>query len=164
MAETIIENGYKITISRRRTHITTYENMVVQATQPIKKDKIPKRKPSIPSNYAEFNYYNRMKKRRKAIKELCWNNFEPGKVCMVTLTFDSKDTEQQYTDYESAYSEFKRFIKRINSHYDGFRYLTTFSRQTNGNWHFHIMCNLGIQVSNSTIQSLWGKDTPIKRI
>lgn len=157
MGERIIENGYKITISRNRTHITTYENMVLQTTQPIKKDKPPKRKPTIPSNYAAFNYYNRMKKRRKAIDELCWNNFKHGKSCMVTLTFDTKDKEQQYTDYEKAYAEFKLFIKRINSHYDGFKYLATFSRQNNGNWHFHMICNLRKQVSNQMIAELWEK-------
>ena len=58
MAEQII-NGFRIKMSRKRTHVTTYENMILQTTQPIKKDKQKKIKPSIPSDYAGFNYYNR---------------------------------------------------------------------------------------------------------
>lgn len=157
MAETIVENGYKITMSRHRTRITTYEDMRLQTTQPIKKDKPRRRKPTIPSNYAEFNYHNRMKKRRKAIKELCWNNFAPNKASMVTLTFDTKEKEQQYTDYQKAYAEFKNFIKRMNDHYENFKYLSTYSRQSNGNWHFHVMCNLDKRVTNEIIALLWGK-------
>ena len=65
-------------------------------------------KPSIPSNYAEFNYYNRMKKRREKIKELCYNNFALPNVVMLTLTFDiQKSKEQNYTDLKKAHYEFK---------------------------------------------------------
>lgn len=152
MASVEIKNGYKITISRHRTRVTTYENLLVQASQPIKEGKKPERKPSIPSDYAEFNYYNRRKKRCQKIKELSWNNFEKGKSCMVTLTF--RDVEQ-YTNYDKAYSEFKRFIKRMNSHFSNFLYIATFNRQTNGNWHFHVLCNLDDNTGNDVIARLW---------
>ena len=34
-----IENGYKIKISRKRTRVTTYENMRLHTTKPIKSGK-----------------------------------------------------------------------------------------------------------------------------
>lgn len=34
-----IEGGFKLKIGRRRTQVTTYENMPLQTTQPVKKDK-----------------------------------------------------------------------------------------------------------------------------
>ena len=80
MAETLIPQGYKITIGRRRTHITTYENLRLQTTQPIKEEKPKKIKPSIPqqSDYAGFNYYKRMKTRRERIRELGLNEDDYG--------------------------------------------------------------------------------------
>ncbi len=39
MGEEYIKDGFKLKIGRRRTHITTYENMILQTTQPIKESK-----------------------------------------------------------------------------------------------------------------------------
>lgn len=156
MATETIKNAYKIKIGRRRTHITTYENMQLQTTQPIKKDKPKKIKPNIPSDYKAFNYYNRMKKRRRIIQELGYNNFAIPNVVMLTLTFDQKQQpEKQFTDIQTAHREFKKFIQRVNSHYQDFLYLTTFSRQSNGNWHYHVMCNFSHNIKNEEIAHLW---------
>ncbi len=57
-----IEGGFKLKFGRRRTQVTTYENMPLQTTQPVKKDKQKEIKRNIPSDYANFNYHNRMKK------------------------------------------------------------------------------------------------------
>lgn len=57
-----IEGGFKLKFGRRRTQVTTYENMPLQTSSPIKKDKQKEIKRNIPSDYAKFNYYNRMKK------------------------------------------------------------------------------------------------------
>ena len=43
-----IENGYKIKISRKRTRVTTYENMRLHTTKPIKSDKQKKIKLQYP--------------------------------------------------------------------------------------------------------------------
>ena len=156
MGEEYIKDGFKIKIGRKRTHITTYENMKLQTTQPVKKDKQKKIKPSIPSDYANFNYHNRMKKRRQEIREICWNNFDLPHVVMLTLTFDQKNnTEKNFTHLEEAHREFKKFIQRVNSHYQDFRYIATFSRQQNGNWHYHIMCNFQQSITNAEIKTLW---------
>lgn len=153
----LIENAYKIKIGRNRTQITTYENMQLVTSQPIKKDKPKKIKPNIPSDYAEFNYYNRMKQRRKIIKELCYNNFEIPNAVMLTLTFDAKQSpEKSFADLKTTHREFKKFIQRVNSHYQDFRYISTFSRQTNGNWHYHVMCNFSHDITNEEIRRLWG--------
>lgn len=152
MAETLIPQGYKITIGRRRTHITTYENLRLQTTQPIKEEKPKKIKPSIPqqSDYAGFNYYKRMKTRRERIRELGYNSFDFEHSVMLTLTF-----AEQTTNLEDAHYKFKKFIQRINSHYDNFRYLATFSRQTNGNWHYHLLCNFKPSIRNEAVADLW---------
>jgi hypothetical protein len=157
MGVEIIKDGFKIKMGRHRTQVTTYENMTLQTTQPIKKDKPKERKPSIPSDYVEFNYYNRMKKRRKEIREQVYNSFEIPNVVMLTLTFDqNKHPEKAYTDLKIAHYEFKKFIQRVNTHYQDFRYISTFSRQGNGNWHYHVMCNFNSAMKNEDIKALWG--------
>ena len=114
-----IEDGFKLKIGRRRTQVTTYENMPLQTTSPIKKDKQKEIKRNIPSDYAKFNYYNRMKKRRQEIREICWNNFDLPDVVMLTLTFDQKgNVEKNFAQLEDAHGEFKKFIQRVNSHYE----------------------------------------------
>lgn len=157
MATTYVANGYKLKISRHRTHITTYEDMRLQTTAPLKKDKPKKIKPSIPSNYADCNYYERKRARRRVVKEIVYNNFALPNVVMITLTFDQKETqqEQSYTDLSKAHYEFKKFIQRIESHYNDFRYIATFNRQSNGNWHYHLFANFPNTITNNTIKSLW---------
>lgn len=149
-ANTIIKNGYKIKISRKRTHITTYENLVLQTTQPIKEDKPKKIKPSIPSQYADFNYYQRQKQRKNTIKELAYNNFEFEKSVMLSLTFD-----RPMLNLEEAHKHFNLFIKRVNDHYNNFCYVATFSRQTNGNWHYHVLANFSPSLQNSELKEMW---------
>lgn len=155
MGEEFIQNGYKIILGRRRTRVVTYENLKLQTTHPIKEEKPKKIKPSIPSDYADFNYYHRMKLRREKIRELAYNNFELPNAVMITLTFDIKRGED-YTDLGVAHYAFKKFIQRMNSHYNNFKYLATFNRQNNGNWHYHVLCNFPQSVKNKDIQRIWG--------
>ena len=97
-----------------------------------------------------------MKKRRQEIREICWNNFDLPDVVMLTLTFDQKgNVDKNFTQLEDAHREFKKFIQRVNSHYENFQYLTTFSRQSNGNWHYHVMCNFQHSIANKEITKLW---------
>lgn len=157
MSATFISNGYKLKISRHRTHITAYEDLKLQTTAPLKKDKPKKIKPSIPSNYADYNYYARKKNRRRVVREIVYNNFALPNVMMVTLTFDQKNTQEpkSYTDLSNTHYEFKKFIQRIESHYDNFRYIATFNRQSNGNWHYHMICNFPPNTHNKTITHIW---------
>ncbi|MCM1542123.1 MAG: hypothetical protein NC121_12810 [Blautia sp.] len=155
MGTEIIKNGYKFRIGRHRTQITTYENMKLQTTQPAREGKPRKIRPNIPSSYAAYNYHNRTKQRRKALRELCHNNFSGTGAVMLTLTFASTTPGKSFTDITAAHREFKKFIQRMNGHYDNFRYVATFSRQSNGNWHYHVLCNLGSQVKNAGITQLW---------
>lgn len=155
MSETIIKQGYKLELGRKRTRVTTYENLRLHTTNPIKEEKPKKIKPSIPqlpqpSDYADYNYYNRIKSRRNKIRELAYNSFEFQNSVMITLTFDTPTHELQ-----QAHKQFKKFIQRVNSHYDGFRYLATFNKQKNGNWHYHVLCNFKPTTKNSTVRELW---------
>lgn len=155
MGEEFIQNGYKLVIGRRRTRITTYENLKLHTTHPIKEDKPKKIKPSIPSDYAGFNYFNRLKQRRETIRELAYNNFDSVYSVMLSLTFDTQ-SKTDYTELDNAHRAFKTFIQRLNHHYDNFKYVATFNRQRNGNWHYHVLCNLLQTTKNKTISELWG--------
>lgn len=147
-SEAIIKNGYKLTIGRKRTRITTYENLRLQTTKP--KDKPKKPEQSNPSSYSDHNYYNRQRQRRETVKELAYNSFEYLNSTMLTLTFN-----RPMTDLTEAHKIFYRFIKRVNDHYNNFRYLATFSRQANGSWHYHVLTNLPATTQNDTISELW---------
>lgn len=150
MGEHIIKNGYKLVISRNRTRITTYENLRIQTTNPIKENKPKKILPSIPSDYKDFNYHNRIKMRRDKIRELAYNSFQAESSVMLSLTF-----ENEQFDLTDAHRKFKRFIQRVNSHYDNFRYLATFNRQSNGRWHYHVLCNFAPTIRNREVWELW---------
>ena len=82
MGTTNIKNAYKIKIGRKHTQVITYENLQLVTSRPLKKKnpkKIKKQIPNLPeqiSDYAGYNYYNRMKKRRAKVRELCHNNFD----------------------------------------------------------------------------------------
>ena len=56
MGVEIIKGAYKIKMGRHRTQVITYENLTLQTTHPIKEDKQKKIKPTIPSDYAGYNY------------------------------------------------------------------------------------------------------------
>ena len=62
---------------------------------------------------------------------------------------------QSYTDLSYTHYEFKKFIQRVESHYDDFRYIATFNRQSSGNWHYHLFCNFPPNIPNKTITHLW---------
>lgn len=97
-----------------------------------------------------------MKKRRQVIRELCNNNFSIPNVSMVTLTFDqANNPNKDFKDINTAHKEFDKFIRRINNHYDNFRYIATFSRQGNGNWHYHMLCNFNNKIKKETLNEIW---------
>ena len=152
----LIENAYKLKIGRRRTRVTTYENLVLKTPKLQDTPQKTKQNTSNPSKYCEFNYGKRMKMRRQTIRELCNNNFETPNVAMVTLTFDqASHLDKDFKDIIIAHKEFDKFIRRIHNHYDDFRYIATFSRQRNGNWHYHMMCNFNNKINKKTISRIW---------
>ena len=150
MPDTIIKQGYKLELGRKRTRVTTYENLRLNTRTQPQKEKSEETKPRLPSAYADHNYYKRMHQRKEKIKELAYNSFEYKSAVMITLTFDTPTRELQ-----QAHKKFKQFIQRVNSHYDGFRYLATFSKQKNGSWHYHVLCNFKPTTRNATIMELW---------
>lgn len=114
-------------------------------------------KPTGTGNYFEFNQHLRFKELCARIKHLCWNNFYEDNAMHVYLTFDSKRfPEKDFTDLKTAKAEFSKFIKRMNNHYDNFRHVTVYARQENGNWHFHLLCNLYADTEQEFIREIWG--------
>lgn len=104
--------------------------------------------------YAKYNYAKRVKQRRSKFKTLAYINFAVPNVQFVTLTFDSRSFKGA-NDLDTCHKAFQKFIKRIRHQYDDFRYLAVFSRQTNKNWHYHMICNFDETVSGKTIYDLW---------
>ena len=75
---------------------------------------------------------------------------------MLTLTFDGRlQPEKQFSDIKTTHKEFKKFVQRVNDHYDNFRYVATFSRQSNGNWHYHLICNFPKTIAPGEVRKLW---------
>lgn len=104
--------------------------------------------------YAKFNYAKRVKQRASQFKTYAYINFVIPNVQFVTLTFDSRIFNDA-NDLKACHIAFRNFIKRIRHQFDDFRYLAVFSRQRNGNWHYHMICNFDETVSGKIIRELW---------
>lgn len=144
-------DGIQFRLSRHRTKIIDCQNMVI----PVYDNGIPKTNNGR-GKYYTYNYKKRLKIRSSKISEICYNSFEVGIMKFVTLTFDPKLFEKDFAcDIEKTHAEFKLFIKRINDHYDNFRYIATFSRQQNKYWHYHMICNFDSTVTQRTIRLIW---------
>lgn len=147
-----IIQGIKFRISRQGTEVIDCENMVFNTNfgKDIKYDR------DTVGKYADFNYAKRVKIRAQKVREICKNNFEAGKAMFVTLTFDPKRFDSDSLNILAfTHGEFKKFIKRVNGHFEGFKYIATFARQSNGNWHYHMMCNLCSSKDKKTLAALW---------
>ena len=104
--------------------------------------------------YKLYNYHKTMKRRSKEFRSLAYINFRIPNVKFVTLTFDPR-IFQNASDLNTCNKAFVKFIKRIRYYYNDFIYLAVFSRQDNGNWHYHMLCNFDMDVKNKTIQDIW---------
>lgn len=141
----------KIRIGRNYTRITDCENVpVVYRNDDKRSDKKKKGK------YERFNYRKRMKERVQKIRQLCYNSFQTGKMSSITLTFaPDKFRDKDLTNIDVTHNEFDKFIKRMNHYFDDFVYISTFSRQSNMDWHYHMLCNIDDSVSEKEIQGIW---------
>ncbi|MFT9486053.1 hypothetical protein TEPIDINF_002211 [Tepidibacillus infernus] len=59
------------------------------------------------------------------------------------------------TSLKTCNREFKKFIQRMKNRYENFKYVAVMSRQDNGNWHYHMVCNLGYIAFNE-LKQIWG--------
>lgn len=62
--------------------------------------------------------------------------------------------EEQFQDLKQCNTEFKKFIQRINYYYENFRYVAVMAKQRNGNWHYHMFCNLPF-IDYTELLELW---------
>ena len=123
----------------------------------VPKDPSPAAKRAAKKNtgkYAKYNYAKRVKQRASQLKTHAYINFAIPNVQFVTLTFDSRIFNNA-NDLKTCHIAFRNFIKRIRHQFDDFRYLAVFSRQRNGNWHYHMICNFDETVSGKMIRELW---------
>lgn len=106
------------------------------------------------AKYAVYNYKKRLKQRTEQFRTDAYMNFRVPNVQFVTLTFDP-NTFEKADDLDSCHKAFKKFIQRVHYTLKDFVYVATFSRQKNNNWHYHMLCNLDINVKNKFIQDKW---------
>ena len=123
-------------------------------------DETPSPTDETPSPNADRNYIRRMRKRASIVKEKCKNCFSVDNAVHVTLTFDKqKCADIDPKDIKQTHNAFNKFIKRVNRRYEGFCYVATFDKQSNGNWHYHVMCNFPIVKTSGTtaniLKELW---------
>lgn len=152
--------GLKIIIGARKAHVVVFEDMRPPAIIPQASKENRKYYRARPSQFAEYNYKKRLQERREAFYSMVYNNFQPLHSVMVTLTFGEDKPEiamkADYTDLDICHKQFKKFIQRLNYHYDGFKYVATFARQPQSRkWHYHMICNI-TDADQSQWNTYWG--------
>mgnify|MGYP003310181576 CR=1 FL=1 len=109
---------------------------------------------SIEGRYARYNYKKRIKKRAAIFRSYAFINFVPKTTQFVTLTFDNRIVADA-DKLDVAHQHFRKFIKRVQSRFSDLKYAGTFSRQKNGNWHYHMFFNFDESVSGKEINNMW---------
>ena len=104
--------------------------------------------------YTLYNYKKRIKERAANFRAYAFINFTKGTTQFVTLTFDNKIVAGA-DKLDVAHEHFRKFIKRVQSKFSDLRYAGTFSRQKNGNWHYHMLFNFDESVSGKQINDMW---------
>jgi hypothetical protein len=141
-------DGQMVTIGRKFTHVTIYQNQFINHNSNNNKKKNKYKREKDVSDCRQ-----ELKKKRRVL-ELAHNNFDIDKAVMVTLTF--KPDGDRYNELSYCDKQFKTFIQRMNYNFDNFMYLATFNKQDNGTWHYHMLCNLDFFVSSNLIKNIWG--------
>lgn len=108
----------------------------------------------IGGRYTLYNYKKRIKERAANFRSYAFINFNKKNTQFVTLTFDSRIVADA-DKLDVAHSCFRKFIKRVQSKFTDLRYAGTFSRQKNGNWHYHMLFNFDESVSGKEINDMW---------
>lgn len=65
------------------------------------------------------------------------------------VTYDNK-----YDDLKTCNKEFKKFIQKMNYRYENYKYVAVMDKQENGNWHYHIICNLNY-IEFNELKGIW---------
>lgn len=79
-------------------------------------------------------------------------------ICSPDIKIDENtDVEDNgdYTDLKLCNKKFKQFIGRMHYRYTNFKYVAVMGKQENGNWHYHMVCNLNY-INFDTLLKIWG--------
>lgn len=109
---------------------------------------------TVGGRYTLYNYKKRIKERAAKFRSYAFINFNKKNTQFVTLTFDNRIVADA-DKLDVAHSCFRKFIKRVQSKFTDLRYAGTFSRQKNGNWHYHMLFNFDESVSGKEINDMW---------
>lgn len=109
---------------------------------------------TVGGRYTLYNYKKRIKERAAIFRSYAFINFVPKTTQFVTLTFDNRIVADA-DKLDVAHKHFRKFIKRVQSRFSDLKYAGTFSRQKNGNWHYHMFFNFNESVSGKEINDMW---------
>ena len=109
---------------------------------------------TVGGRYTLYNYKKRIKERAATFRSYAFINFVPKTTQFVTLTFDNRIVADA-DKLDVAHEHFRKFIKRVQSRFSDLKYAGTFSRQKNGNWHYHMFFNFDESVSGKEINNMW---------
>lgn len=90
------------------------------------------------------------------IADLDWvfSESEPrGKTVNQVKIYDPQLSK--YGDLSFCNKLFKQFIQRMRYRFPLFRYVAVMAQQDNGNWHYHLVCNLNY-IPFDELRSIWG--------
>lgn len=104
--------------------------------------------------YSLYNYRKRIKERSAKFRAYAFINFAKMSTHFATLTFNPA-TFSGADDLDTAHEAFRKFVKRVQGKYTDFKYAGTFSRQKNGNWHYHMLFNFDATVTTKDIEDMW---------
>lgn len=151
----------KFVVERMKTIAILKDNNLIPKNPTGRKGKRTINKGSIGGDtldpFGEQNYVKTKQRRKIGIKEIIRNNFDEEHSRFVTLTFDGERLgKENVANLDWTHKEFGKFIKRVNYRYDNFKYVATFARQQNGNWHYHMLCNFPPETTEREIKEIWG--------
>lgn len=126
--------------------------------EPIKsgyKNKIDKKKREQTIDVKLENFHRSIKRTKTKIRHLVNTNYVPGKSSFLTVTF-----KDNITDYDVAFSFWKRFKQMVERKYDKkLSYCGVVEFQERGSIHFHIcLFNVGF-MAHSELYTMWNKVT-----
>lgn len=155
------KNTDKLVMGRKKTVAIIKDNNLITKNPTGRKGKRTINKGSIGGDtldpFGEQNYVKTKRRRKIGIKEIIENNFDMEHSRFVTLTFDGERLgKENVANLDWTHKEFAKFIKRVNYRYANFKYVATFARQRNGNWHYHMLCNFPPETTETEIKEMWG--------
>lgn len=109
----------------------------------------------------EYKTEKSLKRSMNKVRELLELNFTDKTNCLfVTLTTANLNG---FNDIKIVKKYFEKFKRKLTAKYKDIAYVAKFERNSNGNWHVHLLMkyldNRPIFIDNNEIKKIWGNNT-----